>query len=99
MCQCEIQDGKIKLWTPVHEVESTALDQLKNMAKLPWVFKHVAVMPDVHYGKGATVGSVWASKDAISPAAVGVDIDQVMENQKDLVEIVATIKQVLCVKG
>ncbi len=74
MCQCEIQDGKIKLWTPVHEVESTALDQLKNMAKLPWVFKHVAVMPDVHYGKGATVGSVWASKDAISPAAVGVDI-------------------------
>lgn len=74
MCKSEIADGKIKLWTPVEDVESSALDQLKNIAKLPWVFKHVAVMPDVHYGKGATVGSVIAMKDAVSPAAVGVDI-------------------------
>ncbi|MBI3131424.1 MAG: RtcB family protein [Acidobacteria bacterium] len=64
----------IKLWTPVHEVEDQALAQLKNIAALPWVFKHVAVMPDVHFGKGATVGSVIAMKDAVSPAAVGVDI-------------------------
>ena len=64
----------IKLWTPLAEVEFQALDQLKNIAALPWVFHHVAVMPDVHYGKGATVGSVIAMKDAISPAAVGVDI-------------------------
>ena len=64
----------IKMWTPVHEVESQALTQLKNIAALPWVFKHVAVMPDVHFGKGATVGSVIAMKDAVSPAAVGVDI-------------------------
>jgi tRNA-splicing ligase RtcB len=64
----------IHLWTPVHEVESSALDQLKNIAALPWVFHHVAVMPDVHFGKGATVGSVIAMKDAVSPAAVGVDI-------------------------
>ncbi|WEU67393.1 RtcB family protein [Xanthomonas phage JGB6] len=62
------------MWTPVHEVESQALDQLKNIANLPWVFHHVAAMPDVHYGKGATVGSVIAMKDAVSPAAVGVDI-------------------------
>jgi len=55
-------------------VESSALDQLKNIAALPWVFKHVAVMPDVHFGKGATVGSVIAMKDAVAPAAVGVDI-------------------------
>jgi len=74
MCQCEIHAGKIKLWTPVHEVESQALDQLKNIANLPWVFKHVAVMPDVHYGKGATVGSVIAMQNALAPAAVGVDI-------------------------
>lgn len=67
-------DGRVKLWTPIHEVESQALGQLKNIAALPWVFKHVAVMPDVHYGKGATVGSVIAMKDAVSPAAVGVDI-------------------------
>lgn len=64
----------IKMWTPVHEVEDQALKQLKNIAALPWVFKHVAVMPDVHFGKGATVGSVIAMKDAVSPAAVGVDI-------------------------
>lgn len=64
----------IELWTPVHEVESAALDQLKNIAALPWVYKHVAVMPDVHLGKGATVGSVIAMKDAVAPSAVGVDI-------------------------
>src|SRR4051812_48653230 len=64
----------IKLWTPIHEVESQALAQLKNIASLPWVYKHVAAMPDVHYGKGATVGSVIAMKGAVSPAAVGVDI-------------------------
>ncbi|MEM9190502.1 MAG: RtcB family protein [Myxococcota bacterium] len=64
----------VQLWTPLEEVESTALEQLKNIAALPWVFKHVAAMPDVHYGKGATVGSVIAMRGAVSPAAVGVDI-------------------------
>lgn len=62
-----------KLWTPVHEVESSALDQLRNIASLPWV-AHLAVMADVHYGKGATVGSVIGMRGAVSPAAVGVDI-------------------------
>lgn len=64
----------VKLWTHIHDVESSALDQLKNIAALPWTFHHVAVMPDVHFGKGATVGSVIAMKNAVSPAAVGVDI-------------------------
>lgn len=64
----------VKLWTPLEELESAAAAQLKNIASLPWVFKHVAAMPDVHLGKGATVGSVIATKEAISPAAVGVDI-------------------------
>src|SRR5438552_16935124 len=64
----------VHLWAPVQEVESSALDQLKNIAALPWAFHHVAVMPDVHFGKGATVGSVVAMKDAVAPAAVGVDI-------------------------
>ncbi len=64
----------VRLWTDVHDVESKALDQLKNIAALPWVFKHVACMPDVHFGKGATVGSVIAMKGAVAPAAVGVDI-------------------------
>lgn len=64
----------IKIWAPLHEVESSALDQLKNTASLPFIFKHVAVMPDVHYGIGATVGSVVATKGAVVPACVGVDI-------------------------
>lgn len=65
----------IQMWVKnASDVESSALDQLKNVAALPWIYHHVAVMPDVHYGKGATVGSVIAMKDAICPAAVGVDI-------------------------
>ena len=63
----------VRLWTPVEQVESQALTQLRNIASLPWV-AHVAVMPDVHFGKGATVGSVIAMRGAVSPAAVGVDI-------------------------
>ena len=64
----------IKMWAKTDEVEAQALDQLRNIAALPWVFHHVAVMPDVHLGKGATVGSVIAMKGAVAPAAVGVDI-------------------------
>src|SRR5437660_6884094 len=71
-----IQGRKVDIlaWTQPSEIEGVALDQLKNISSLPWVFHHVAAMPDVHYGKGATVGSVIAMKDAVSPAAVGVDI-------------------------
>jgi len=61
------------MWADPGEVEPAALDQLRNIAALPWVYK-VRVMPDVHLGKGATVGSVIAMRDAVSPSAVGVDI-------------------------
>src|SRR3954447_16257526 len=61
-------------WAPASEIESVAIDQLRNVTRLPWVFHHVAAMPDVHFGKGATVGSVVAMQGAVSPAAVGVDI-------------------------
>lgn len=64
----------VKMWAPLHEVESSALQQLKNTAALPFIYKHVAVMPDVHYGIGATVGSVVATDKAVVPACVGVDI-------------------------
>src|SRR5258708_25146993 len=64
----------IRIWAPIGQVESQALDQLTNIANLPFVFHHVAAMPDVHLGKGATVGSVIATQGAICPAAVGVDI-------------------------
>src|SRR6202158_1054795 len=64
----------ILAWTSPDEIEGVALEQLKNISSLPWVFHHVAAMPDVHFGKGATVGSVIAMKGAVSPAAVGVDV-------------------------
>ncbi|MFF7169466.1 RtcB family protein [Streptomyces pseudovenezuelae] len=63
----------IRMWTDPATVEDVALQQLRNVATLPWI-KGLAVMPDVHYGKGATVGSVIAMQGAVCPAAVGVDI-------------------------
>src|SRR5690242_9251637 len=64
----------LKLWTRGVPVEETARQQLANAARLPVVYPHVAAMPDVHLGIGATVGSVIPTVKAIIPAAVGVDI-------------------------
>ena len=150
----------IKAWTKGVPVEEAAQKQLMNVALMPFIYKWVAAMPDVHFGIGATVGSVIPTKGAIIPAAVGVDIgcgmmavktslsashgagramsrteakrrfsvadhiaatagvecrkdadvidetpmayksiDAVMGAQKDLVEIVHTLRQVVCVKG
>jgi RNA-splicing ligase RtcB len=65
---------KITTFLPWTEIEPEAQKQILNTAELPFVFKWVAVMPDCHYGKGATVGTVIATKSAVVPAAVGVDI-------------------------
>lgn len=62
----------VKVWTD--DITADAIAQLTNIAQLPFIHKHVAAMPDVHLGKGATVGSVIATSGAIIPAAVGVDI-------------------------
>jgi tRNA-splicing ligase RtcB len=71
----EVANGKpIKLWTEGVPVENEARAQLMNTAKMPFIFKHLAVMPDVHLGKGSTIGSVIPTIGAIIPAAVGVDI-------------------------
>jgi tRNA-splicing ligase RtcB len=71
----EVQGGvPLKMWTKGVPVEDEARRQLSNAARLPIVFKHVAAMPDVHVGIGATVGSVIPTIKAIIPAAVGVDI-------------------------
>ena len=71
----EIPGGvSLKMWTRGVPVEDEAKKQLANAARLPIVFKHVAAMPDVHLGIGATVGSVIPTLKAIIPAAVGVDI-------------------------
>lgn len=64
----------IKTWTNGVLIEDQAFQQLKNISSLPFIHKHVAAMPDVHWGRGATIGSVIATKGAIVPAAVGVDL-------------------------
>ncbi len=64
----------VKMWTNGVPVDPKAITQLQNTAKMPFVFKHLAVMPDVHVGKGSTIGSVIPTRGAIIPAAVGVDI-------------------------
>ncbi|MGZ3182761.1 MAG: RtcB family protein [Telluria sp.] len=64
----------VKMWTRGVPVEDEARRQLSNTAKMPFIFKHVAAMPDVHLGKGSTIGSVIPTLGAIIPAAVGVDI-------------------------
>ncbi len=70
----EISTPKAVLSWANHELNFAETQMAKNVASLPFVYKHVALMPDVHIGKGALVGSVIATKDAIIPAAVGVDI-------------------------
>ena len=55
----------VKLWTDT--ARSEALEQLKNVARLPITYSHIAAMPDVHYGRGATIGSVIATRAAIIP--------------------------------
>ena len=67
-------DDKIVSFLPPESIEPQAREQLNNISEMPFVFHHVAVMPDCHLGKGATVGSVIATKGAIIPAAVGVDV-------------------------
>lgn len=70
-----VEGGKpIKLWTRGVPVDEKTHEQLRKAAQMPFVFKHVAAMPDVHVGIGATVGSVIPTKGAVIPAAVGVDI-------------------------
>ncbi|HZX80570.1 MAG TPA: RtcB family protein [Lysobacter sp.] len=64
----------IKAWVDGVPVEAQAIEQLRNVASLPFIHRHVAVMPDCHVGIGATVGSVVPTRGAIIPAAVGVDI-------------------------
>ena len=94
-----IEGGRhVKMWTQGVPVDEQAKQQLANIARMPFVHSHLAVMPDVHVGKGATVGSVIATKGAIIPAAVGVDIGcgmmavQTSLKAKDLPESLANLR-------
>ena len=69
-----ISKGKVPVKIYTDDVEGDAMQQLYNIAQMPFIHSHIAAMPDVHLGKGATVGSVIPTKGAIIPAAVGVDI-------------------------
>jgi len=97
----EIDTGRVpvKVWTP--ELEPLARRQLENVARLPIVHGHVAAMPDVHAGIGATVGSVIPTKGAIVPAAVGVDIGcgvnavQLSLKASDLPESLARVRSAI----
>ncbi|GGD72862.1 RtcB family protein [Caballeronia grimmiae] len=64
----------VKMWTKGVPVEDEARRQLSNTARMPFIYKHIAVMPDVHVGKGSTIGTVIPTLGAVIPAAVGVDI-------------------------
>jgi tRNA-splicing ligase RtcB len=87
----------VQIWT--NDIDQRSKEQLLNIAALPFVHHHVAAMPDVHLGKGATIGSVIATHQAIVPAAVGVDIGcgmlacQLSLNANDLDE--KSLKKVL----
>ena len=71
----DVEGGRhIKMWTMGVPVEEEARAQLARTATMPFIFRHMAVMPDVHVGKGSTVGSVIPTLHAVIPAAVGVDI-------------------------
>lgn len=70
----EERGAPVKMWTRGVPVDEPSKRQLLNTAKLPFIYKWLAVMPDVHHGKGSTIGSVIPTKGAIIPAAVGVDI-------------------------
>ncbi len=91
----------IHAWVEGVEFEHHARAQLQNVARLPFVFRHVAVMPDVHAGIGATVGTVLATLGAIVPAAVGVDIGcgmmavQTTLNAKDLPDSLASVRHTI----
>ena len=92
----------IKLW--LDDIEDGALQQAKNLANLPFAFKHIAIMPDSHQGYGMPIGGVLATKDVIIPNAVGVDIgcgmcvtetSLVYITQEDLLKVVNLIKKVI----
>ena len=71
---CTRINDKALSWIPEEEIEAKALQQIKNLSTMPFIFRHVGIMPDCHYGKGATIGSVIPTQGAVIPAAVGVDI-------------------------
>ena len=85
-----------KIWTK--DVEESAMEQISNLVQLPFIHKHVAIMPDVHAGCGSTIGSVIPTKGAIIPAAVGVDLGcgmMAVKIETTLPDNLATVRQAI----
>ena len=103
----------IKLW--LDDIEDGVLQQAKNLANLPFVFKHIAIMPDAHFGKGASIGSVVdeikrlndqgiihsirTEKDLDEAPSAYKNIEDVMTNQSDLIKILVELKPLAVIKG
>ena len=68
------QKVPLKLWLNLEDYEHSALEQSLNLTRLPFVYRHVAIMPDSHMGYGMPIGGVLATKGVVVPNAVGVDI-------------------------
>lgn len=81
----------VKVWTD--QIEDGAMEQIRNMARLPFVFRHIAIMPDVHLGFGVTIGSVFATKGVVIPMAVGVDIGCGMAAVKTNIPVAALTRE------
>lgn len=92
---CSTEKIPIKMW--LEEIEDGAMSQLRNLANLPFAFKHIAVMPDSHQGYGMPIGGVLATKGVILPNAVGVDIGCGMCAQRTSLESLEreTLKKIL----
>ncbi len=96
----------VKMWTHSVPVEANAREQLLHTEKMPFIFRQLAVIPEIHLGKGSTSGGVIPTHGAIIPTTVGVDIGYGMMavrtsfNANDLLDnLVHTLHQVVCVKG
>ena len=93
------ETGLVKSWTKGVSFDDNAREQVNNVASLPFIHSHIAIMPDVHWGMGATIGSVIPTKGAIIPAAVGVDIGcgmmavQTSLNAKDLPDSLKSLRE------
>jgi len=83
----------IKTWTKGVQICPNTLQQLENLSSLPLIYKHIAVMPDAHLGKGATVGTVLAMQSAVIPSAVGY----AGEFTRSTLKITVSILDVECV--
>ena len=74
MFRAEFTDSKAKIWDKYVNIDDKSIKQVKNISNMPFIYKYIAVMPDAHFGKGSTVGSVIPTIGAIIPASVGVDL-------------------------